>query len=214
MSMNASWIGKVGGSLLKPPDLQDLPARLDAVLTGRGGGRPLLVVGGGPTVDLIRDWDRQFGFDEEFGHWAAVHALTLNSRIVAQILPGACFAANRDECELVWSRGETPVYPTYNFLSEVDARLPDALPRRWSVTSDSIAARLARETGAAELALLKSTTVPDGTTIEDAACDGIVDGYFAEAARTLPSIVSINLRADPAVVTRLLVAQRDSHTAT
>ncbi|MCH7892075.1 MAG: hypothetical protein IH921_11295, partial [Gemmatimonadetes bacterium] len=51
----------VGGSLL---DLPDLAARLTNFLADFSRPRPVMVCGGGPTVELIRRWDREFDLGE------------------------------------------------------------------------------------------------------------------------------------------------------
>lgn len=203
MAITASWVGKVGGSLLESPGVPDLESRIESVVAERGGPHPILIMGGGPTVDLIRGWDRRFGFDEEFCHWVSVQAMTLNSRILARILARGRLVGCEVDCEQAWARGEISIYDAYRFLKEVDEDLADSLPRRWTVTSDSIAARIARQFSAGELALLKSTTLPEVTSLTRAVDEGFVDPYFATAARDLTAVVAINLCEIPARVSRL-----------
>jgi len=63
------------------------------------------------------------------------------------------------------------------------------LPHAWSVTSDSIAARLAQAVAAGELVLLKSAAPPPDLGAAD-----YVDEWFATAARDVPSVRIVNLR--------------------
>jgi hypothetical protein len=65
--------GEVGGRLL---DLPEMPGRLASLLADFARARPIVVCGGGATVDLIRDWDRLYGIGEEAAHWLVVRALT------------------------------------------------------------------------------------------------------------------------------------------
>lgn len=184
---------KVGGSLL---DLPDLPARLANLLADFSRPRPVLVCGGGPTVELIRRWDRLYGIGEEEGHWIAVRALTLNALVLARILPQVEVVESLPGAERAWEAGKTPLLDVHRFLRDVDERAGDPLPRRWRVTSDSIAARVARACEAPELILLKSVSPAEPATIELAARLGIVDPHFPVAARDVPRVILINLRAE------------------
>src|SRR5262249_29874251 len=87
-------------------------------------------------------------------------------------------------------------------------RSSEPLPRRWRVTSDSIAARMATLLGAPEVVLLKSITIPEGMSIVEAAHQGIVDLHFPVAARELQHLVGVNLRE--AEQREVSLAQSDS----
>jgi aspartokinase-like uncharacterized kinase len=178
--LQPSCVIKIGGSLL---GLADLPARLANVLTDFSRPLPVAMCGGGKAVDLIRAWDRLYTLGEEASHWIAVLALGVNARVVSKIVPILDHVVDAAEFPRIWSRRKVPLYDAMAFLEREDAHRSDPLPRRWRVTSDSIAARMAVLLGAPELILLKSITPRDGTTREEAARLGIVDPYFPMAAR-------------------------------
>jgi hypothetical protein len=67
------------------------------------------------------------------------------------------------------------------------------VPCDWTVTSDSIAARVARALSA-ELVLLKSVSLPPGTGIARAVHSQYVDRCFLRAAVGLHRIRCVNLR--------------------
>ena len=90
--------------------------------------------------------------------------------------------------------GNSPRYPLQ--IVEIDEESIDSLPRRWRVTSDSIAARMARVFRARELVLLKSVTFPERISMSEAAELGLVDEYFPTAARDVERVVAINLRSE------------------
>ena len=82
------------------------------------------------------------------------------------------------------------------FIRDIDEHSSSPLPRRWRVTSDSIAARLASYLAAPELVLLKSAPLPEAVAFEDAAEEGIVDPYFPVVAPAVARVVCVNLRAE------------------
>lgn len=188
-----SCVIKVGGSLLEVPDLAD---RLRNFLADFSRPRPVMVCGGGPTVDLIRHWDREFDLGEEASHWISVRALTVNAQVLARVVPHLRYTEAIGELSGIWSSGEVPVYDSYTFLREIDEHGPHPLPRRWRVTSDSIACRLAAYMQAPEVILLKSTSLPEGITCEEAARQGLVDPHFPTVAAEVPKVVTVNLREE------------------
>ena len=74
---------KVGGSLLGLPDL---PRRLRRVLSTVDDRKPLLMVGGGPTADVVREWDRLHGLGDERAHWLALRSLMLNEALLVELM--------------------------------------------------------------------------------------------------------------------------------
>ncbi len=197
---------KCGGSLF---DLADLPDRLETVL-GDSPSRSLLICGGGPTANLVRTWDRSFTIGEEPSHWLALRALSFNSHALGEAVDRLEYAGRPDEFEAIWTRGAIPVYDSHRFIAEIDETSRTPLPRRWRVTSDSIAARIAELFSARELILLKSTGIPPGTSSAEAAERGLVDEHFPLAAHSLTRVLWTDLRSDPG--TRVeLDCGRDTH---
>jgi aspartokinase-like uncharacterized kinase len=186
---------KVGGSLY---DWPDLATRLRGWLIAEwsAGEGVLLVPGGGPTADVVRDLDRQHGLGEEASHWLALRALSLNAHFLASLLPSACVIGDVLECCCVWNEGRTPILDVYEF-ARADEDRPGCLPHSWAVTSDALAARVAIVAGARQLVLLKSTSIPDGVDWTEAGRLGLVDELFAEVLRRAPAdlhVRVVNLR--------------------
>lgn len=165
-------VAKVGGSLFDWPGLG--PALLGWL---REQTEPVLLFpGGGEAADAVRSWDRVHSLGEESAHGLAIHSLSLGANFLKLLLPGVSIV-------------KTPVPgildPTSYFGDE------SGLPHRWSVTTDSLAAWVARECGATKLALLKSTDAPAGDWGEA----GFVDAYFNTIAANAPfAIEAVNLR--------------------
>lgn len=181
---------KIGGSLL---DCPDLPARLRRWFA-RARGMNLIVVGGGRFADAVRQYDAALGLGER-AHWLAIRAMRLSGYLVAETLPGAKPNVRYDQLP----RDEPTVDPcsvwivdALDFVERLPAEL--ALPATWSVTSDSIAARLAQAVNADELVLLKSTLPGNIATFNDARAAALVDDYFPIAAQRLGEARLVNLR--------------------
>ncbi len=162
---------KVGGSLLGWPGLAD---RLSSYLDGRRADRPVVIVGGGPFADALRDLDRAQAIGEARSHALALRVLDLTAHALAALVPGLAVVEDPADFPALWSAGLTPVLAPRRFL-DGDDRSPDPLPHAWTTTTDAIAARLAVRLGASELALLKSAPLPPGADLEAASRLGLVD---------------------------------------
>jgi len=187
---------KVGGSLY---DLPDLGTRLRRWLAEQlAGSRVVLVPGGGPLADAIRRLDRRHGLGEETSHWLALRALTVNAHFLASLAPPACVIDDVAELGRAWEKSLLPILDVREF-ARGDERRPDHLPHSWSVTSDSLAARVAIVLRASHLVLLKSTTIPPDVDWREAGRLGLVDALFAEVLREAPMelfVRTVNLRKD------------------
>ncbi len=83
-------------------------------------------------------------------------------------------------------------------MRDVEPTLPGKkLPADWSVTSDSIAARIAITLSADELVLLKSASLPNAANcdIQEMSNAGYVDGFFVELANSINRVRFVNLRS-------------------
>src|SRR5262245_52248453 len=168
-------IVKVGGSLY---DLPDLGPRLRNWLGDNNLTEVILVPGGGPLVDAIRELDCCHQLGEDTCHLLALQAMRLAALILVQIVPGGAVLQDLSVCRVFCKEGKIPVLDAWDFVLGDEGK-PGCLPYSWDVTSDSIAARLAVVMGAAKLILLKSTALPAGVSWAQAAQRGIVDAYFA-----------------------------------
>jgi aspartokinase-like uncharacterized kinase len=169
---------KIGGSLL---DLPDLGARLRTLLDTLPA-ETVLVPGGGPAADLVRDWDRRHEIGEEAAHWLALRACSLNAWLLAELLrPCHTLVTGRiSRLRALWREGALPVLDPYRFALG-DERQPGRLPQCWEATGDSLAARLAVRIRAGEVLLLKSADPPPGAGLGECGRQGFVDPYFKRA---------------------------------
>ena len=190
---------KVGGSLF---NLADLGARLQSWLQARGlhprvpGGPPVLLVpGGGPTTDVVRELDRCHGLGEEQAHWLALRALGLNAHFLAAILPAAAVVQTVEDCSRVWRGGALPILDAHAFARGDEGR-PGCLPHSWEAASDAVAGRVAQVMQASALVLLKSTEPPADRSASRLVADRFVDGYFCDMVKLGLEFSAVNLRAE------------------
>jgi hypothetical protein len=115
---------------------------------GRIGRRRWLVVvpGGGAFADEVRRADRRFALGDTAAHWMAILAMDQYGYLLARLAPGARVADNRRQL----APGRLNV-----LLPSAWLRRADPLPHSWDVTSDSIAAWVARVLGVRRLMLVK-----------------------------------------------------------
>jgi 5-(aminomethyl)-3-furanmethanol phosphate kinase len=157
---------KLGGGVLESVEAAD--AVLRALRAAAQSCRLLVVPGGGPFADVVRDIDRRFGLSDDAAHWMAVLAMDQYAHLITGRLADAEMVSEPREIAGAIDAHRIPVLAPWRWL-----RATDPLPHSWDVTSDSIAAWVAGCVGARRLVLVK----PGGVQASDAA----VDRYFARA---------------------------------
>ena len=159
------WVVKLGGSLAGGAELAGW---LDALAAG--GGRVVLVPGGGPFADTVRAMQRSWSFDDATAHHLALLAMEQYGLMLAGMQPVLRPAASRAAIRQRLTEGAVPVWlPARMALTRTE------IPQSWDVTSDSLAAWLAADLGADGLVLVKSVAIAAGSTVEDLAARGVVD---------------------------------------
>lgn len=169
---------KVGGSLLS---WQDWPRLLDRLVAGVGDVPLAIVVGGGSVVDGLRQIDAAAPQPAKLMHDLALDCMHTLAQLVAKST-GLPLSAN----PALTGAACVLDAPTWVLTQPAAA----ALPASWDVTSDSIAALLARENNAA-LLLAKSAAPPAtgcGVSLESLTTSGWIDRYFPTAATGLKEI--------------------------
>lgn len=188
---NGFRVIKLGGSLL---DLHALVPQFRRWLGAQATKTSVTVVGGGDVADAIRDAFARQPLDESDAHWLCIRALGVTADLMACLMPEGRLVRRFEQIRLPEHQRHLIFFECEQFLREVDAvRSPSPLPHSWSVTSDSIAARLAEHLGASELVLLKSS-LPETGSVAKAAESGYVDHHFPEAVAGIPLIRCVNLR--------------------
>ena len=187
---------QLGGSLLSLPGLAFRVRELLAQhsLAQHSDRRPLLLVGGGPTTDIVRGWDRLHRLGEERSHWLALRSLMLNEALLLELMPETRLITSRNEAKDAWSSAQLPLVCAHGFLRAEEARTNSPLPHTWDVTSDSIAAWITLHWPADQLILLKSVSQPVDDDPQGTGIASPVDPYFQQLVPQLPNIGWVNIR--------------------
>ncbi len=176
---------KLGGSLIGDPALTPLLASL-----ARCGAPLVLVAGGGPLADAVRALQPRLGLTEAACHRMAILAMEQTAHAFADLAPGLALTATPAEIAAAHAQGRAALWrPAAMALAATD------LPESWELTSDSLAAWLALDLGAARLTLVKSVPAPAGSTPADWAASGLVDPLFPAFAARIAGPVEVTTAA-------------------
>jgi aspartokinase-like uncharacterized kinase len=207
---------KVGGGLAREAGDDALRA-LCAQIAELGTRHPLLVVpGGGPFADAVRDHDGRLGLRPQTAHRMAILAMDQFGWALTDLIPGAERCADLGPVR----DGVVSVLLPAALLAE-----RDPLPASWAVTSDSIAAWVAGAAGAGRLVLVKPvaglyrTWPPDGAPIAQLGVDELaalrlagVDAHLPAALRAARIETWVIDGREPARLAELLDAGRTAGT--
>jgi 5-(aminomethyl)-3-furanmethanol phosphate kinase len=142
---------KIGGGLISIPGA--LGRVCEVVGSAAREHRIVVVPGGGPFADAVRDFDRSVGLAPGTAHWMALLAMDQYAFVLADRIFGAVLL---DEAGAIVERladGRLVVLAPSRWL-----RSADVLPRTWDATSDSVAAFVAGALDASRLILIKPGT--------------------------------------------------------
>jgi aspartokinase-like uncharacterized kinase len=150
-SQNGLTVIKVGGALATIPHALD---RVCAELSRASREHRLLVVpGGGPFADAVREFERRVGMSSDAAHWMAILAMDQYAHVLAGRIAGAVLVEEPGAVTETVALGRAVVLAPSRWM-----RSADVLPHSWEATSDSIAAFVAGALDASRLILIKPTT--------------------------------------------------------
>jgi len=159
---------KLGGSLAECGRLADIADRVATATV------PVVVVpGGGPFADAVRALQPRYAYSDVTAHQLALLAMHQMGLVVAAWSPRFQCAGTLEAIGRALDQRLVPVWLPYALQHN-----ETSLPADWSVTSDSLAARLAERLGNATVALVKSCAVPPGATLDCLTRSGVVDPMF------------------------------------
>ncbi len=168
-------VAKLGGSLAGDTSLR----RWLNELSQPGSARIAVVPGGGPFADAVRAAQDRWRFSDDAAHAMAIEAMDQFGRVLCAIEERAVPCSTLADIETAWANRRLPAWLPSRMMRD-----DRSLPHTWDVTSDTIAAWLAKALSARNLLLVKSCQLPAGV-VDPAllAAAGIVD-------RELPAFLS------------------------
>jgi aspartokinase-like uncharacterized kinase len=170
---------KLGGSLASSGGLPACLAALEALR-----GAVVVVPGGGVFADAVREAQPRFGFSDRTAHHMAILAMEQYALMLVDRLPRLEPCVSIEEMR----RAAASRHPAIWLPATLSLADP-TIPQSWDVTSDSLAAWLARRLGAARLVLVKSVAAPRPLDVASLAARGFVDkafpAFFAGTGLTL-----------------------------
>jgi len=180
---------KVGGGLLRDPaGFERVVVALNVIEPGH---RVLILPGGGPFANAVREFDRRIPVGSDPAHWMAILGMDQFAHALATRIAGGQLVEREAEIGRALDRGRIPVLAPYRWL-----RATDPLPHSWDVTSDSIAAWIAATVGARRLVLIKPAAGEAGS---------LVDAYFVRALK--PGIEHLVLPVDDVRELRIVLGE-------
>ena len=169
---SSMWVIKIGGSLLGSPELE----RWLEIFVKYSDGNIIIVPGGGIFANAVREAQKLTKISDACAHKIAVLAMDQFGLVLANMNP--LLATAKTECEIderTWQHRAIVWLPSHMVLAD------DSIPQSWDVTSDSIAAWLAKKLNATQLVLVKSDKPSENQLcLKQMTTDGVVDGAFSE----------------------------------
>lgn len=171
----APLVIKLGGSLLSDPHDGRLQRWCER-LAGDAADSAVIVPGGGPYADAVRDAQTHWRFSDDAAHRMALRAMDQCGLMLCDLFPALVACDDIDALARHCAAGRTPVW-----LPSRQLDLSTDIPRDWTVTSDSIAVWLAARIGSPAVLLVKSCALPEGD-LPTLAAQGIVDPHLPQIA--------------------------------
>lgn len=173
------WVIKLGGSFYDSPDLNDWLK----TIVQFGSGKVVVVPGGGPFAEKVRQAQEQHEFNDHIAHHMALSAMDQFGLFLIGIAQSngleLVAARSQQEIEQVISEQRLPIWlPSHHLSTNSD------IPQNWQVTSDSLAGYLALQLKAQQLVLIKHCkSMIEDTRFEVLELEGIIDNNLKNYAR-------------------------------
>jgi 5-(aminomethyl)-3-furanmethanol phosphate kinase len=139
---------KIGGGLAEMPGALDQVCK--AVGEAARGRKVLVVPGGGPFAEVVRELDRTVGLSPNAAHWMAILGMDQYAYALVEKIPGALLVDEPGVIVETLRLGSVVVLAPFRWM-----RSADVLPHSWEATSDSVAAFVAGAVDAERLILIK-----------------------------------------------------------
>lgn len=166
--MQNAIVIKIGGSSLRSAQLTQT---LNLILKRK---RSIIIVpGGGPFADLIRNAQNKYRFSDQTAHDMALLAMHQFGYLIREFSKDFVPCEVLEEFDDVLKKDKVPLW-----LPNQMAGLAKDVPKDWSMTSDGLSAWLTLQLGSEEVCLLKSCSIPENHTLSNLCENGIVDTQF------------------------------------
>ncbi|KMZ12987.1 delta 1-pyrroline-5-carboxylate synthetase [Candidatus Burkholderia humilis] len=176
------WVVKIGGSLSHDPALHAWLTRLWEV----GGGRVVIVPGGGDFADAVRQYQREWRFDDLAAHNMCLLAMAQYAILMQGVMPDLVLASNEEHIRRALRDGRVAVWVPTDLMRTT----PDVMTN-WDTTSDSLAAWLSTTLNAERLMIVKSCAIDANASLDMLAASGIVDAHFTSYVRDANYVVDV-----------------------
>ena len=176
------WVVKLGGSLCNDARLA---IWLD-MLVDCGKGQVVIVPGGGPYANAVRIQQQRWQFSDEFAHRMALLAMDQFALQLKGMNPLLVIAPTHAAITTAVSNIQVALWLPSAMVSSAAQ-----IAATWDITSDSLAAWLARTLKAARLVLVKSCTIPLHATIDQLVRSEIIDRGFTNMTSAAPFRIQI-----------------------
>lgn len=186
MSIN---VIKIGGSLARTGAAETVLQRLRL----RTHEHWVVVPGGGVFADAVRAEQHVRAFSDLAAHQMALIAMRMTACMWVDLVNGYAIADDLEQMRRCWTNGLLPIWAPEKMILDAPSVRPS-----WDVTSDSLAAWLARAIAAERLLVLKSCAIAEGWS-RDArrlADAGIVDAAFPDFVQDIPAVWAVASVAD------------------
>ena len=148
---------KIGGSLSKnPKSLRVLCAKIGSIAKNHS---LFIVPGGSKFADVARDFDKRYKLTPEISHKIAILGMDQYGFILSELIPNSSTFYKLVEYKKILKTKKIPVFLPSSYMFK-----KDPLENSWNVTSDSVAAYLAKELRYTNLILI---TDVDGLFTKD-----------------------------------------------
>jgi len=172
--MDGILVIKLGGSLSRSDTLVGC---LDAVEKNYRGRAVVIVPGGGAFADQVRLAQQHWQFDDLTAHHMAILAMQQMALMFQGLKPDFVIASTVAAIQGQLKRQQVVIWSPD--IVELDNA---GIEPSWDITSDSLAAWLAKTISATELILIKSAAIDNSLSLQQLAEQDIVDKAFCTAA--------------------------------
>ncbi|CAD6535655.1 hypothetical protein LMG28727_03253 [Paraburkholderia kirstenboschensis] len=176
------WVVKIGGSLSHEPALRQWLIELCEV----GGGRVVIVPGGGDFADKVRQYQSEWSFDDLAAHNMCLLAMTQYALLMQGVLPELVLASSEAKIRRALRDGHVAVWVPTALMRDT----PDAMSN-WDTTSDSLAAWLSTMLNAERLIVVKSCPISGNERLDTLAAAGVVDRSFVDYVNEANYVVEL-----------------------